>query len=269
MLACGSSTDGAGNVDLENVGVSEGALTAATCPNGYGFQTTTLPFGSLTSRCNGNSWDYDKSTSVPSNARYYFTGFAGSDYFGAECGGPPDNHHYIEGISARTDVVRPHAAKCSTRSHGVLVPPANGAAVRYLSRTNRTVTGINPPRSALNNDPTTSQLGGWDWDPGNIKAECGFHQVVTGVGQTESGEIDAISCSQGNVSTGASSGSCKVVKFIAGDNCLDGNCSGSGNWDPTYNKTMCRSSQYIKGVSKRYQAVNGLGEISAILCCNW
>jgi hypothetical protein len=258
MLACASSTDGAGNADpTENVGASEAALTPASCPSGYGLSTTTLPFDTFTSRCGGFvSPDYDNSMSVPMAFRFYFTGFAGSDYFGAECGGPPSNHHYIEGISSRTSgVFRAHAAKCSTRTHGV----GNPAATYYLSRSRSTF------QSGIINDPTTSQVG-FDWDPGSIKAECGFHQVVTGLGQTESNEIDAISCSPANVTTGTTSGTCKTVKFVRGDNCLDG-CSGSGDWNPGFFKTMCRSSQYVKGVSKNVSG--GLGEINAILCCNW
>jgi len=259
MLACASSTDEAGNADVaENVGLSQAALVPGACPSGYPFQTTTLPFDTFTSRCNGQSADYDNSNSVPANLRFYFTSFQGSTYFGAECGGPPDNHHYIEGISSRTNgVFRAHAGKCSTRSHGVLVPRGDGSGRHYLSRTNS--------QHGVIDDPTTSQVG-FDWDRGSIKAECGFHEVVTGLGQTESNEIDAISCSPANVTTGATSGTCTTVRFVSGDNCLDG-CSGSGDWNPGYFKTMCRSSQYVKGVSKNVS--RGLGEISAILCCNW
>jgi len=259
MLGCASSADGDGGSDrAENVGFSEEALVPGSCPTGYPFQTTTLPFGTQTSRCNGSSVDYDNANSVPANLRFYLTGFAGSTYFGAECGGSPDDHHYIVGVSTRTDVFRPHAAKCSTRSHRVLVPASNGR--HYLSRTNT--------QGGVINDPTTSQVNGWDWDPGAIKAECGDHQVVTGLGQTESNEIDAISCSPADVTHGPTSGTCEVLKFTGGDHCPEG-CGGSGDWDPNNFKNTCRASQYVKGVSKRFQGGNGLGEISAILCCSW
>jgi hypothetical protein len=118
------------------------------------------------------------------------------------------------------------------------------------------------------NDPTTSQVGGWDWDPGNIKAECGFHEIVTGVAQSESNEIDAIQCNSAAVGTGALQSHCNVLKFDNQNHC-SGNCTGGQDWAVGFQKNTCGSWQYVKGVSKKGNLQTSNGEISAILCCNW
>jgi hypothetical protein len=174
-------------------------------------------------------------------------------FFGAECA-LNSYHDYVQGISVRTDAKRAHSAKCvNNTSHSVTGAPAS---YHYLSRANAQGGAID--------DRTGSDVS-WDWDPGAIKADCGYHQVVTGVAQLESNEIDAIACtSASGVHAGPSTGTCQTLKFDGQNHCPSGNC-GATDWAVGYNKNLCKSTQYIKAISKR----GSMGEIGAILCCDW
>ena len=239
-ISCSAEEESAG----ENTEVT-GALDYLNgCPGGY--PTTALQFDTFTSQCS-TSGDWDHTGII--SPRSFFTNDTGY-YFAAECGLAANNHHYIVGISARTDVSRAHSAKCATALHNVGVATSR----HYLSRANSSGVKIN--------DPTVSNVG-FDWDPGAIKAECGFHKIVTGVAQLESNEIDAISCNSASVGTGTNQATCNALKFDHQNHCSQ-SCN-SPDWAFGYYKNVCRSDQYIKGVSKK----GPLGEISAILCCNW
>jgi hypothetical protein len=244
MGAIGCGTDPAS--PSEDTGtVTTGLDYPNGCPSGY--PNTALPFDTYTSQCS-TSGDWDHTGII--SPRSFFTSDTGY-YFAAECGLASNNHHYIVGISVRTDVNRPHSAKCATNFHNVGIPSSR----HYLSRANSSGAKIN--------DPTVSNVG-FDWDPGAIKAECGYRKVVTGVAQLESNEIDAISCNSASIGTGTNRSTCNALKFDRQNHCGQ-SCGGSSDWAYGYYKNICRSDQYIKGVSKR----GPLGEISAILCCNW
>jgi hypothetical protein len=109
--------------------------------------------------------------------------------FGAECG----LHDVVDGISARVKVDSsvlnlPHSIKCKNGDSRIGFPtPGTGAesTIHYLSKTTSSGTPI---------DDRCWPSVGWDSDVGFVKAECIFGQVVTGVGQTEDDEIDAIAC---------------------------------------------------------------------------
>lgn len=236
---CGTEADSA-----SAIGTTSGALNYLNgCPAGY--PNTALTFDTQTTQCS-TSGDWDHTGII--SPRTFFTSDTGI-YFAAECGLASNNHHYVVGISARTDFNRPHSAKCATELHQVGAPVSR----RYLSRANAQGGGIDDGSSPS-----------FDWDYGAIKAECGYHQVVTGVAQLESNEIDAISCSPADVRTGIGPSTCNTVPFNHQDHCGQ-SCSGSSDWAYGYYKNVCRSDQYVKGVSKR----GPYGEISAILCCNW
>jgi len=239
-FGCGTETD-SGPAPTQ----SQGALNYLNgCPAGY--PSTALQFDTFTSQCT-TSGDWDHTGII--SPRSFYTSDDGY-YFAAECGEQNfPNHDYVVGISARTNVARAHSAKCATNYHNVGAPTSR----HYLSRANAAGTKIN--------DPSTPS---YNWDPGNIMAECGYHEVVTGVAQLESNEIDAISCSPASVGTGVSSATCNVLRFDYQNHCGQ-SCSGGSDWAYGYYKNICRSDQYIKGISKK----GPMGEISAILCCNW
>jgi len=241
VFGCGTETD-SGPAPTE----SKGALNYLNgCPAGY--PSTALQFDTFTSQCT-TSGDWDHTGII--SPRSFFTSDDGY-FFAAECGEQNfPNHDYVVGISARTTVGRAHSVKCATNTHGVGAPSSR----HYLSRANSSGTKIS--------DGNT-----YNWDSGNIMAECGFHEVVTGVAQLESNEIDAISCSPASVGTGVSSATCNFVPFNFQNHC-DQNCSGGSDWAYGYYKNICRTDQYIKGISKKAGA-GSIGELSGMLCCNW
>jgi len=238
MIGCGTEPESSSDVAKS----TEALNTFLGCPSGY--PGTALPFDTGTSQCStSGDWDH---TGIISPRAFYTSddGF----YFAAECG-LTSNHDYIVGISARTSVARAHSAKCATNNHGINPPSSR----HYLSRTNAAGAHIDD-RGYFT----------YDWDPGFTKAECGFHEVMSGVAQLESNEIDAISCNSATVGTGVGPSTCNVLKFDFQNHCLQ-NCSGSSDWAFGYYKNVCGSNQYMRGVSKS----GPLGEIHAILCCNW
>jgi hypothetical protein len=225
------------------------------CPSGYPFSVTALPFDQFTSRCS-TSGDWDHTGII--SPRVFATNDT-SWYFGAECGLASNNHHYVVGVSARTDASRAHSVKCATNLHNVGTPTSR----HYLSRANSQLQPIN--------DPTSNQTGGWVWwnSSTEVKAECLFHEIVTGVAQLESGEIDAISCNLTSgatgVTTGPSQSSCQRLSFDQqGDHCNQ-SCNGGSDWAFGYFKNTCGTNQYLKGISKK----KSTGEIAALLCCNF
>jgi hypothetical protein len=167
------------------------------------------------------------------------------------------SHHYIVGISARTDAARAHSAKCATTPHQVGAPTSR----HYLSRANSLLQPIS--------DPTSTEVSGNWLHAGEVRAECLHHEVVTGIAQLESGEIDAISCNYTQVPTGVSTGpnvpvTCQRLDFNFQNHCTQG-CSGGSDWAFGYYKNTCGTNQYIKAVAKKTSD----GTIAAILCCNF
>lgn len=239
VTGCGTEPESSNDVAKS----TEGLNTFLGCPAGY--PTTALPFDTGTSQCS-TSGDWDHTGII--SPRSFYTSDDGY-YFAAECGLASGSHDYVVGISARTSVARAHSAKCATNLHGVGTPSSR----HYLSRVN-----------GLGQRIDDRGYSTYDWDPGYIKAECGFHEVVTGVAQLESNEIDAISCNSASVGTGVGPSTCNVLKFDFQNHCLQG-CSGSSDWAFGYYKNVCGSGQYVRGVSKS----GPIGEIHAILCCNW
>jgi len=217
------------------------------------FTNAVIPFDTSTTRLFQNG-DWDNDNTIPHAQRYTYTlndGF----FFGAECALITSFHDYVIGISSRTYIGRAHSVKCNNNdSHHVTGAPAS---YHYLSRED---SSGNPRDDRVGSDV------GWDWDPGAIKADCGFHQAVTGVAQLESNEIDGIACTSASVNSGPSTSTCNKLVFDGNNHCPVGGC-GSPDWAPGYAKNLCRSDQYIKAISKNKTRLNG--EISAILCCNW
>jgi len=235
--------------ESEEVGTAEQAFNniLGAPPN---YPTAALPFDQGTTRLYSNGdWDHSNIFSP----RVFYTSDSGW-YFGAECALGNTYHHYLVGISARTNVNRAHSAKCDDHeSHGVHGAPA---AYRYLSRANT-------------NGTRKNDLGGdvpWNWDStASVRADCGWHEVVTGVAQLESNEIDGIACTAANGPfSGISQATCTTLRFDKNNHCSR-NCTGANDWAVGYYKNICGSNQYMKGVSKS----GPIGEISAILCCNW
>ena len=99
-ISCSAEEESAG----ENTEVT-GALDYLNgCPGGY--PTTALQFDTFTSQ-SSTSGDWDHTGII--SPRSFFTNDTGY-YFAAECGLAANNHHYIVGISARTDVSPAHSA---------------------------------------------------------------------------------------------------------------------------------------------------------------
>lgn len=242
-MGCGTAPESESDVAKS----TEGLNYPTACPAYY--PSTALSFDTSTTQCySSGDWDH---TGIIS-PRAFYTSDDGY-YFAGECGYDLGNHHYAVGISARTSVARAHSLKCSSNYHNI--GPAS--SYHYLSRTNAQGGHIDDIGSFT-----------YDWDPGHTKAECGYHEVVSGVAQLESNEIDAIACNSAAVGTGVSPSTCNVLKFdFQGNHCLQG-CSGSSDWAIGYYKNMCGNGQYLRGVSK-VTGPNSIGEIHAILCCNW
>jgi hypothetical protein len=224
-------------------------------PSGY--PGVALPFDQYSSRGfpSGN-WDTSK-IFLPRSFQVADDGW----FFAAECsahagGMIPFSHDYVIGISSRGSPSRAHSALCRSTEHNIHGAPSS---FHYLSRGG--------------NDPATPS---YQWDTGAVvMAECGYHEVITGVAQTEANEIDAIACTQSDdVHTGISPSSCTLMKFAnSTNNCPDG-CAGNNDWAVGYVKNQCPSTQYMRGVAKRMKYLPPLGsgpsgEIDAILCCNW
>jgi MYXO-CTERM domain-containing protein len=98
-----------------------------------------------------------------------------------------------------------------------------------------------------------------DWQPGDLKAECGATQAMTGLSASVTlGTAHAALCDadEGAVFTHAS---CRAVAFDTGDN---RGTTATGDWDVGYNKGECAVGEYVAGVS---QAAGGA--LKSILCC--
>ena len=230
--------------------ITEALNSNQGCPAGY--PGTALQFDQFSSRCSGTAdWDH---TGIIS-PRVFSTN-DDSFYYAAECD-TSASHHYIVGISARTDAARAHSAKCATTPHQVGAPTSR----HYLSRANSLLQPIS--------DPTSTEVSGNWLHAGEVRAECLHHEVVTGIAQLESGEIDAISCNYTQVPTGVSTGpnvpvTCQRLDFNFQNHCTQG-CSGGSDWAFGYYKNTCGTNQYIKAVAKKLSD----GTIAAILCCNF
>jgi hypothetical protein len=250
MIGCGAEPDATPAVTETTAALNNNQ----GCPGGY--PGTALQFDQFSSRCSGTA-DWDHTGIISPRV------FATNDdtfYYAAECSLASGNHHYIVGVSARTDASRARSAKCATALHNVGTP----SSVHYLSRANSQGQPIN--------DPTFNQTGGWTWwnPTTEVKAECLFHELATGIAQLESGEIDAISCNTTTlpgpgISTGPSQSTCQRLPYDRRGNHCNQSCSGGSDWAFGYYKNMCGTNQYLKGVSK----LKATGEISALLCCNF
>jgi hypothetical protein len=53
-------------------------------------------------------------------------------------------------------------------------------------------------RSIASGDNRGDTDGGWDWDPGFHKAECGANEYVAGLAQTTSGTFQSVMCCAGS-----------------------------------------------------------------------
>jgi len=243
-IGCGTDPEPSGDIAK-----STGELdTFLPCSRAY--PSVGIPFDTGTTQCS-SSGDWDHTGII--SPRAFYTSDNGH-YYAGECGTDSiTNHHYVVGVSAWTSAAQAHSLKCDTTSHNV-----GGATSRhYLSRTN-----------AQGGHIDDIGFFTYDWDPGHTKAECGFHEAVTGVAQLASREIDAISCNSASVTTSVGPQTCNVLTFDSqGDHCLR-NCSGSSDWAQGFFKNTCQFGQYVRGVSK-LTTPGSSGQIHAILCCNW
>jgi len=258
LLMTGCSAESAS----EEVGVGYEALTASG-PVPAGYPNSALPFDTGTTRAyQSGDWDHP---GIFAPRHLILSGTDNVPYFAAECAGSNPFgvlfHDYVIGISARTSSHRPHSAKCVSAARNV---NPSSVSTHFLSRWSN----VGTPFDDAGDVPGGGWPSGQNWDTSAYsRASCGFHEVVTGVAQTESNEIDAVYCTHGPVASGIGPSTCNRVLFDGVDHCPVGGC---GAWAPpangqTYTKNQCRSDQYVKGVSKKA----GTGEISAILCCNW
>jgi neprosin-like protein len=111
------------------------------------------------------------------------------------------------------------------------------------------------PRSFANGDNRGSP--GADWDPGYVKAECGYAEVATGIAQSASHQLNTLLCcaEQGN----ADHVSCTVEKFESSDS----PSYGSGpDWAIGEYKGVCPVGKAVVGISRK-----STGAAHAILCC--
>ena len=117
-------------------------------------------------------------------------------------------------------------------------------------------------RARPNWDNRGTTDNGWDWDPGNYKAECNANEYVAGVSQDDSsGVLNEILCCP----TTVTHASCDVQVFVNGNS----SAFSGDDWDPGYYKGMCPAGQYVAGVSSPANSSSGtIGGAHALLCCS-
>jgi endoglucanase len=140
----------------------------------------------------------------------------------------------LDGLSRVPGAAAAHALHCAPFT---LASAPNGCTLRDFSA----------------GDNRGTDDGGWDWDWGYRKGECGAGEYVRGVSQTGSGAAHEILCCPGSVRHQ----SCSVQTFANGDAGFHG-----ADWDWGYLKGQCADGQYVAGVSGEYG-----GGARSILCC--
>ena len=160
----------------------------------------------------------------------------------AECssGGP------VAGLSASVSG-NAHSVLCESPSH-------NGTTSFPFSSTAVT--------EAFSTSDSAHVGGRGDWDPGYLKGECAVGNVVSGVAQTLSGQIDHLECTHyavGDVSLSAGT-TCSVHAF-PGDYPSP---FPYNDWAPNNYKLECDANTTLVGVSADLNAHHP----HAILCCS-
>jgi hypothetical protein len=159
-------------------------------------------------------------------------------YYKGEC----LNGHAVIGDSCFTNAIQSHAVNCGQQT---LVTYTNG----------QTGSGCYP-RNITNGDNRGYDDGGWDWQVGYIKDECGANEYVQGLSQGSNGYVHGLLCCPGNVTHS----SCNVQVFFSSNS----DAYGSGpDTDPGYNKGVCPNGQYVAGVSQDIPS----GGVYSLLCC--
>ena len=158
----------------------------------------------------------------------------------AECGsGGP-----VAGVSASVNG-NAHSVLCETPSHDGLQYPFDSTAVTEVFSTSN-----------------SADFGGrGDWDPGYLKGECAVGNVVNGVAQTVSGQIDRLECTHYALGpSDVSTNTCQAHTF-PGDypSPFWYNDWAYGNY-----KLECDAGTTLVGVSADVNAHHP----HAILCCN-
>lgn len=137
---------------------------------------------------------------------------------------------------------------------------SNPGRMHRLLCTGPTNGNMNPTNTlSIGSSDTRADTSTGDWDSGYVKVECAYNETMSGLSQDSNGVLKNARCD----STGFYASSCHTVQFLTngGDN---RSSNGGNDWDSTYQKNQCGSSEYVKGVSK---FSNGL--IKSILCCSY
>jgi hypothetical protein len=113
----------------------------------------------------------------------------------------------------------------------------------------------------------------WDWDVGDLKAECPATYYVQGVAQNSAGLLDAILCCPSGQNWSVSPSNCSTQVLYQQNS---PGFSGYADWDYGYNKADCPmttrngvitpTTQLVAGVSAHLGS-SPVGGPHAILCC--
>jgi hypothetical protein len=247
VVPMGSGSDinaGLGQTAGLDITLPGGALTVHTASGWHPFST--LTWSALTAEHNytiaKQTIDGDTLIFFGDKPNVWFGQNSGYEYspigdwdgnnFKGECGpGIP-----LMGISNYADGSASHAILC-----GQQVMPAGTGSCSFT-------------RSRLFDD------GGWDWDPGFVKVECGGKDYVSGVSQSLSGNPDGLLCCPAFFPPFINNHfNCTTEVFGTSQNSPS---YGAGpDWDFGFYKGQCPLGKEIAGVSK---TSNG---IHALLCC--
>jgi len=259
LAGCGSVNSG----DSEaNVGAAEQPLDNVT-GSSPGYPSVGVSYDQVTTSLNNTYGDWDHFGIIsPRWFQSYGSAGSGAGFYGMNCDyNSWPYRDFLRGISVRGDSYG-HSAYCVRKANGLNFFHVSGAAgdgeTKYLSR-------VAFAGSTTNIDDRSGSDVYWDWDWGNVKAECRWHYAAIGVVQIETGEVDAIRCQkvQDGFISSVSQGTCEVLPVdMFNNHCPGNNCSGTNDWAVNYLKNTCRDNQYIKGISKRTD-----GKIKSILCC--
>ena len=150
----------------------------------------------------------------------------------------------VDGLSASPNG-KAHSVLCETPSHDQSIFRFNSTAVTETFSTSN-----------------SADFGGrGDWDPGYLKGECAVGNVINGVAQTVSGQIDHLECTHNGLDTSALSAdtTCQAHTF-------PGNYPTSfpySDWASGYYKLECDPGTTMVGISADVNAHNP----HAVLCC--
>jgi hypothetical protein len=228
-------------------------------PNGY--SDPQFPGeGEVGDLCNGQGvtmaglmsqkqWSQATCSCVGSNNKYTSLQFDSGDnmlfadidwqpgQFKAECA----KGEQVTGLSAATSTLVAHKALCAPM--GKTAAPAAADTAEFVNA-------------------NSGFTGGWDWDPGFFKGQCGWDRDIVGVSQVPGGKLGALRCAYDlGYNSPVSQSACTVHTVNTAG--AQSNPDKPADWDVGFYKTECDvSTEIMKGVSH-----DGSGHLHAILCC--